>query len=126
MVIAKPDIDTRFGLSKVASRAGLHAEADLVLAPDTVLKVEDFKGVACLLVDEVQFLPPEQIDVFRAIANAGTPVIAFGLRTDFRSQVTFQYSATRREALRLVAVKLEPLTHPFFLFFPRVRTYMYA
>lgn len=36
------------------------------------------------MVDEVQFLHPKHIDVFRQIADLGCPVICYGLRTDFR------------------------------------------
>ena len=35
VVVMKPAVDTRFGTSKVASRAGLNREADLLLEADT-------------------------------------------------------------------------------------------
>jgi hypothetical protein len=54
---------------------------------DVELKPEFFKDIHCLLVDEAQFLSARHIDSFRAIADAGCPVICYGLRTDFRTRV---------------------------------------
>jgi hypothetical protein len=38
-------------------------------------------------VDEAQFLAARHIDMLRVIADSGCPVICYGLRTDFRSQL---------------------------------------
>ncbi len=46
-----------------------------------------FTGIACLLVDEAQFLPASTIEQLRAVADSGCPVICYGLRTDFKSHV---------------------------------------
>lgn len=56
---------------------------------DTDLTVElaRFGRVNCLVVDEAQFLSTAQIDMLRSIADRGVPVICYGLRTDFRSQL---------------------------------------
>lgn len=43
--------------------------------------------MACLLVDEAQFLEPAQVDdLLRIAVLDGVPVIAYGLRTDFRTR----------------------------------------
>jgi len=42
--------------------------------------------VACLLVDEAQFLSREQVDdLLRIAVLDGVPVLAYGIRTDFRT-----------------------------------------
>ena len=41
-----------------------------------------------MIVDECQFLTPEQIDQLRAIVDAyNVPVMCFGLRTDFQTRL---------------------------------------
>ncbi len=88
ILILKPELDSRFGTSTVRSRAGLEAEADLLLRADTRLSPEQLAGLSCLLVDEAQFLAPPVIDHLRAIArDHDIPVICYGLRTDFRTQL---------------------------------------
>ena len=37
VVVLKPSVDIRFGISRVASRAGLDRQADLLLEPETGL-----------------------------------------------------------------------------------------
>ena len=72
----------------MASRAGLNREADILVKADTQLPAEAFDACKCVLVDEAQFLSPQVIDQLRDIATQRRiPVICFGLRTDFRSQL---------------------------------------
>lgn len=86
-MIVKPKIDIRSGAFEVASRAGLVKQASTLLDDTTFLDPADFKNVHCLLVDEVQFLSPKHIEIFRTIADNGCPVICYGLRTDFRGKL---------------------------------------
>ena len=47
-----------------------------------------FEEIDCILVDEVQFLSGDIIDQLRTITiERGVPVICYGLRSDFRSQL---------------------------------------
>jgi thymidine kinase len=86
--LLKPRLDTRFGASKISSRSGLEAEADLMVDEDTTLDPRDFSGIDCVLVDEAQFLPPSVIEALRRITvDPGVPVICYGLRTDFRTRL---------------------------------------
>lgn len=97
VLLAKPDTDTR-GDDQIVSRLGVSRPVDLLFAPaDDVAAVfadararivaETGSDVACLLVDEVQFLRPEQIDDLLRIAILdGIPVLAYGIRTDFRTR----------------------------------------
>lgn len=88
VLLMKPRLDNRFGSSKIASRAGLEAEADLMIDEETTLEPQQFKDVDCILVDEAQFLPPAVIDDLRRITvDPGVPVICYGLRTDFRTRL---------------------------------------
>lgn len=88
ILLIKPRLDTRFGDTKIASRCGLEAEADLMLEEGVALDPHDFEGVDCVLVDEAQFLSPQVIEDFRRITvDPGVPVICYGLRTDFRTRL---------------------------------------
>ena len=88
MVVLKPALDTRFGAQSVASRAGLDRDADFLLEPSTVLPAALFDECHCVLVDECQFVSSFVIDQLRQVATGrNVPVIAYGLRTDFRSQL---------------------------------------
>jgi len=88
ILLMKPRLDTRFGASKISSRSGLEAEADVMIDGDTTLDPADFAGVDCVLVDEAQFLPPPVIEDLRRITvDPGVPVICYGLRTDFRTNL---------------------------------------
>jgi thymidine kinase len=88
VMLLKPDLDVRFGRKIVRSRAGLQQEADILLSATSELTPETFAGVHCVLVDEAQFLPTKTIDQLRLVADvANVPVICYGLRTDFRSNL---------------------------------------
>jgi thymidine kinase len=84
-------IDTRDGQG-IASRIGLEREAHL-FTPDTDLwaRVDAAHRVgplACVLVDEAQFLQPEQVwQLARVADEGGIPVLCYGLRTDFRGEL---------------------------------------
>jgi thymidine kinase len=86
--VIKPALDNRFGESIVRSRAGLEREADLLAHSDTVLNPNEFGGIHCILVDEAQFLSKCLIDQLRRFANElDLPVICYGLRSDFRTDL---------------------------------------
>ena len=86
VLLVKPEIDTRFGTGVIASRAGVSMPADVVVPPSPgfmILPV--LHDCACVLVDEVQFLSPGDINIFSDICRKeDVPVICYGLRTDFR------------------------------------------
>ncbi len=86
VVLLKPRLDDRFGARKVVSRAGLEAEADMLLEPTTHLDPAKFEGVDCVLVDEAQFLSTHVVEQLRTLARR-RPVICYGLRTDFRTHL---------------------------------------
>ncbi len=86
--LMKPDLDTRFGKQQIKSRSGLEQTADVLIHPNMSLLSMDFHGVSCLLIDEVQFLSAKTIEELRTITlDWDLPVICYGLRTDFKSQL---------------------------------------
>lgn len=90
VVLMKPIIDTRFGIDKIKSRAGLNQDADVLIYGDTnILELKlAIDKIHCVLVDEAQFLEPRHVDQLRLITLAwNVPVICYGLRTDFRSNL---------------------------------------
>lgn len=87
VVLVKPAVDTRFGADIIKTRAGLEMPADIVVPASDQLVLPALTDVACILVDEAQFLCAADIDQFRSAADAGVPVICYGLRTDFRRQL---------------------------------------
>lgn len=84
VLLIKPAIDTRFGENIIKTRAGLEATADVIVSPDSHLVLPPLTDVACVLVDEAQFLCVSNVDQLRHVAINGVPVICYGLRTDFR------------------------------------------
>lgn len=94
-LLVKPALDTRFGAGVIRTRAGLEMPADYVVPGDGPFALPDLKNVVCVLVDEAQFVPEQFIDVLHGIAHSpvGIPVICYGLRTDFRTNI---FPAARR------------------------------
>ncbi|NGX56380.1 MAG: Thymidine kinase [Candidatus Anoxychlamydiales bacterium] len=92
--LLKPKLDTRFGKDTIKSRAGLYAKADMLLEEKTIIDFKQFKDISCILVDEAQFLSVGIINQLRQITvKLKIPVICYGLRTDFRSNL---FEASKR------------------------------
>jgi thymidine kinase len=88
VTLLKPRLDTRFSDKAIVSRSGLRLDADLLLERATVLDPRDFEGLACVLVDEAQFLSAAVVEQLRGLTlRPGVPVICYGLRTDFQSHL---------------------------------------
>lgn len=89
VLVIKPGIDTK-GEARVVARGGHSRKVD-ILANDTLdLTSEALKApdVACVLVDEAQFLTEAQISqLFRIAKNHNISVICYGLRADFRTEM---------------------------------------
>ena len=77
-------IDDRFGVGKITSRLGLQRDVETFDATTNFLEIDK---VACVLVDEAQFLSIGQVQQLHRLAQVrGVPVICYGLRTDFRGE----------------------------------------
>ena len=89
--LLKPSADTRDGADIIRSRIGLEARCEIATPAFNIYDRyrEAFAGSCdAVIVDECQFLTPEQIDQLRAIVNDfDVPVMCFGLRTDFQTKL---------------------------------------
>jgi thymidine kinase len=90
-------LDTRSSGKPLASRIGLEAAAQLFdretdFWPEVMQRHEE-SPLACVLVDEAQFLTKPQVwQLARLADEAGIPVLCYGLRTDFQGEL-FEGSA---------------------------------
>lgn len=105
VLLAKPLIDTK-GEHEIVSRLGVTREVDFLIDAtddvetlfadvagyvdhDALLESLDFhiQPVACLLIDEAQFLTARQVDgLMRIAVTHGVPVMCYGIRTDFQTR----------------------------------------
>ena len=97
-VIFKSEIDTRDGEGVIHSRAlgdksctSISPDLDLFRLVSNVCQKDEMffqPKVKWILVDEAQFLTPEQVDQLAAVADMlGINVMCFGLRTDFQTHL---------------------------------------
>ncbi|MBK6593001.1 MAG: thymidine kinase [Burkholderiales bacterium] len=79
-------IDDRSGAGCIASRLGLQRQARVFDAnTDFFAMLNAEVDLACVLIDEAQFLSGEQARQLHRLANVrNLPVICFGLRSDFQ------------------------------------------
>ena len=87
-----PAIDTRSGLGRVRSRIGLEAPAEVLTPTDNLLNrvrhEHTIDPIACVLIDEAQFLIRAQVEQLSDVADVlEIPVLCYGLRTDFQGQL---------------------------------------
>lgn len=85
--------DDRAGQGRLSSRLGLVTDAveagpELDLFADVGHRLAAGHRVDYVIVDEAQFLAPEQVDqLARVVDDVGVDVFAFGITTDFRSKL---------------------------------------
>jgi thymidine kinase len=95
VIIVKSAVDTK-GNEQVVSRLGVSRDADIVLNPEQDLRSllherypdnsDGSHSIDCILIDEAQFLTPDQVDQALRIAVMDLiPVLAYGIRTDFQT-----------------------------------------
>ncbi|OZB61545.1 MAG: thymidine kinase [Lysobacterales bacterium 13-68-4] len=92
-LILTPALDDRFGEGVVASRIGLKAngrrfgaEANLLTMVEA--DIAERGPLHCVFVDEAQFLTKAQVwQVSDVVDRLNIPVLAYGLRTDFRGEL---------------------------------------
>ncbi|QKS16011.1 thymidine kinase [Curtobacterium sp. Csp2] len=102
VLLAKPSVDTK-GDREIVSRLGVTRSVDVVFAPDDDVRAAVatagavdpesdrldgmVRPLSCVLVDEAQFLTPRQVDdLLRIAVLDDVPVLAYGIRTDFRTE----------------------------------------
>jgi thymidine kinase len=87
-IIAKPTVDTKS--DKVLSRLNVSADVNWQVSPEDdirTLLARETEQVDVILVDEAQFLSPEQVNqLFYIAVIEDIPVLAYGIRTDFATK----------------------------------------
>ncbi|MBJ3762666.1 thymidine kinase [Maribius pontilimi] len=84
--------DNRAGDGRIGSRIGISAEADTCGPGDDLFDrakmwLQD-ADIACIFVDEAQFLTPDQVwQLARVTDDLGVPVMCYGLRVDFQGRL---------------------------------------
>lgn len=92
-LILTPRLDDRYGEGVVASRIGLKANGRIFERSDDLLAMTRNDLAAhgalnCVLVDEAQFLSKSQVwQLTEIVDTLNIPVLAYGLRTDFRGEL---------------------------------------
>jgi thymidine kinase len=87
VLLVKPRLDMRDGDHMVSSRIGLKYPC---IYFDEMQKINpmELQQNACIIVDEAQFLTKEEVDYLVSLVDdAGTPVICYGLRADFKGDL---------------------------------------
>lgn len=77
---------------QITSRIGIADDAELYSSDDDLFARTEtlltFGAIACIFVDEAQFLTPPQVwQLARVADRLNIPVLAYGLRTDFRGDL---------------------------------------
>lgn len=91
-LLLTPQLNTRDGVGRISSRIGLHADAVTFNQADSLFEIASRyhaeHTIACVFVDEAQFLSRGQVFDLGEIADRiGVPVLAYGLRTDFQGNL---------------------------------------
>jgi thymidine kinase len=84
--------DNRSGEGRIASRIGIGEPADTFAPGDDLFdRLKDrfaAEKVACVFIDEAQFLTREQVwQLARAVDDLGVPIMCYGLRVDFQGNL---------------------------------------
>ncbi len=83
-------LDDRAGQGTIGSRIGIAAEATAFGPSEDLfaLIAADPRPLSCVFVDEAQFLSAEQVwQLARVADDLSIPVMAYGLRVDFRGEL---------------------------------------
>lgn len=85
-------LDDRAGEGRIASRIGIGSAADTFGVGDNLLEmvgtVLKESKIACVFVDESQFLTETQVwQLARVVDDLGIPVLCYGLRVDFQGKL---------------------------------------
>ena len=92
-LILTPRLDDRYGVGVVQSRIGLKSNALVFNTTDDLqalvrANIQELGPISCLLVDEAQFLKKAQVwQLTDVVDKLDVPVLAYGLRTDFRGEL---------------------------------------
>lgn len=90
----KPEVDTRDKENVIRSRIGIERRCEWIRHDTDLYEYlskrfrHDGEIMDWILIDESQFLQPEQVDqLSRIVDDFGSNVVCYGLRTDFKSRL---------------------------------------
>lgn len=87
VALMKPSTDTRDSVNIIKSRIGLQAEC-ILIDENFDFYMFDTDPYDVIIIDEAQFLKEYQVNQLKDIAiHINTPVICFGLKTDFQTHL---------------------------------------
>lgn len=90
VVLMTSGIDTRSGVGQVKSRIGISKEALPIFEETDIFSVVQTLSYTpyCVLIDEAQFLSARHVlDLTKIVDELKIPVMAFGLKNDFRNEL---------------------------------------
>lgn len=90
VMLIKPSVDNRDGATVIKSRIGLSENGITVSTTDNLYELYRTEHGDCnvIIVDECQFLTPEQVDQLGdVVIDFNVPVLCFGLATDFTTHL---------------------------------------
>ena len=81
-------LDNRHGSGRIVSRLGVARDSEVFSKTMNFIELYQTRPLpSCILIDEAQFLTEIQVTQLHTIAcTRGTPVICYGLRSDFLGQ----------------------------------------
>lgn len=91
-ILFSPEIDTRYKPGTIYSRIGLQADAISFSETFNFYEfvseaLQKLQQLSCILIDEAQFLTKQQVLQLTEISDVlNLPVLAYGLRSDFRGE----------------------------------------
>ncbi|MBA2657037.1 MAG: thymidine kinase [Tatlockia sp.] len=89
-LLCTPALDTRLEQGVIHSRIGLSQSATIFSTSDDLYQLvnDQTTKYSCILIDEAQFLTRDQVFQLTEITDQrNIPVLAYGLRTDFRGEL---------------------------------------
>lgn len=103
-------LDDRYQQGSITSRIGISATAELFTTNTELLQLvqtqHDRHKIGCVLVDEAQFLTQDQVyQLSEVVDQLAIPVLAFGIRTDFKGELFAGSQALLAWADKLIELK---------------------
>ena len=132
-VIYTSSVDDRYGKREIVSRIGLRAKSNIFSETtniyEEVVNLNKNKRVDCVLIDEAQFLNKNQVEQLGKIVDIlDTPVLTFGIRTDFKGNLFegSEYLLAWADNLKEIRVKENQNVDTIFLssLFKKNKNYM--
>lgn len=85
-------IDDRYEQGQIASRIGIQADAAVFNQKSDlwsqIQQTHQERSLSCVLIDEAQFLSKQQVQALSDVVDElNIPVLAFGIRTDFKGEL---------------------------------------